>query len=396
MFGIPLEFIVFGIVLVAVSIYQRLALSIAVAGLAALVLLRLATGGQGLAGNAQFLLTHFLDEWVDIANLFLLLLGFAVVSNQFERSRLPEAMPRWLPKGWTSGLMLLVFVFVLSVFLDNIASALIGGVVARHVFQNRVSVGFQVAIVAAANGGGAGSVIGDTTSTMLWISGIQPLELAPAFVGGIAALAFFGPLAALQQRSFSPALDEAPHDVHIDWVRVGLVALILAALVATNLAASTSLAALAGVAPLLGLGVWVAIVLTASVRRPDWHIVPEATNGALFLIALVAAASLLPVERLPEASSGTVFGLGILSSVFNNIPLTALALKQGGYDWALLAYAVGFGGSMVWFGSSAGVAMTSLFPEGQSVAKWLRYGWHVPVSYLIGFAAMLVYRAMVT
>jgi len=43
--------------------------------------------------------------------------------------------------------------------------------------------------------------------------------------------------------------------------------------------------------------------------------------------------------------------------VFDNIPLTRLALEQGGYDWAALAYAVGFGGSMLWFGSSAGVAV---------------------------------------
>src|SRR5437763_4155599 len=32
-----------------------------------------------------------------------------------------------------------------------------------------------------------------------------------------------------------------------------------------------------------------------------------------------------------------------LSSVFDNIPLTALALEQGHYDWGALAYAVGFG-----------------------------------------------------
>ncbi len=49
--------------------------------------------------------------------------------------------------------------------------------------------------------------------------------------------------------------------------------------------------------------------------------------------------------------------------MFENIPLTALALKHGGYDWALLAYAVGFGGSLIWFGSSAGVLLTSQFPK---------------------------------
>jgi Na+/H+ antiporter NhaD/arsenite permease-like protein len=44
-------------------------------------------------------------------------------------------------------------------------------------------------------------------------------------------------------------------------------------------------------------------------------------------------ASLMPVEQLPAASWQTTFGLGFLSAVFDNIPLTALALKQGGYDW---------------------------------------------------------------
>ena len=66
--------------------------------------------------------------------------------------------------------------------------------------------------------------------------------------------------------------------------------------------------------------------------------------------------------------------------MFDNIPLTALALEQGGYDWPLLAYAVGFGGSMIWFGSSAGVALVGSFPEGRSVTAWLRHGWHVGVA----------------
>jgi hypothetical protein len=71
--------------------------------------------------------------------------------------------------------------------------------------------------------------------------------------------------------------------------------------------------------------------------------------------------------------------------VFDNIPLTALALKQGGYDWGFLAYTVGFGGSMVWFGSSAGVAIANMYPEAKSVGLWLRHGWFIAVSYLVGF-----------
>jgi hypothetical protein len=75
--------------------------------------------------------------------------------------------------------------------------------------------------------------------------------------------------------------------------------------------------------------------------------------------------------------------------VFDNIPLTALALEQGGYDWGMLAYAVGYGGSMLWFGSSAGVALCGLFPEGRSALAWLRGGWHVALGYVVGFAVLL-------
>ena len=97
----------------------------------------------------------------------------------------------------------------------------------------------------------------------------------------------------------------------------------------------------------------------------------------------------MPVERLPAASWPSAFGLGFLSSVFDNIPLTALALKQGGYDWGMLAYAVGFGGSMIWFGSSAGVAISNMYPEAKSVGRWVLNGWHVAVAYVIGFMVML-------
>jgi Na+/H+ antiporter NhaD/arsenite permease-like protein len=117
--------------------------------------------------------------------------------------------------------------------------------------------------------------------------------------------------------------------------------------------------------------------------------VPEAFKGSIFLLALVTCASMMPVEKLPPASWTSTLGLGFISAVFDNIPLTALALKQGGYDWGMLAYAVGFGGSMIWFGSSAGVAISNLFPEAKSVGRWLRHGWYIVVAYVLGFFAML-------
>jgi Na+/H+ antiporter NhaD/arsenite permease-like protein len=93
---------------------------------------------------------------------------------------------------------------------------------------------------------------------------------------------------------------------------------------------------------------------------------------------------------LPPASWGSTLALGFVSAVFDNIPLTKLALDQGGYDWGVLAYAVGFGGSMLWFGSSAGVAVANMFAQARDAGGWLRRGWHVPLAYLLGFAILLV------
>ena len=124
-------------------------------------------------------------------------------------------------------------------------------------------------------------------------------------------------------------------------------------------------------------------------RKPEWSLIPGAFKGSVFLLSLVTCASMMPVEALPPASWPTALALGFISAVFDNIPLTALALKQGGFDWGFLAYAVGFGGSMLWFGSSAGVAVANLFPEAKSVGQWLRHGWFVAVAYVVGFFVML-------
>jgi hypothetical protein len=68
-----------------------------------------------------------------------------------------------------------------------------------------------------------------------------------------------------------------------------------------------------------------------------------------------------------------------------------LAIKQDGYDWGFLAYAVGYGGSMLWFGSSAGVALSNMYPEAKSAGLWLRHGWHVIIAYVAGFIVLLMF-----
>ncbi len=392
--SIPLEFIFFGCVLAGVAFFHHYTLRIAVGGAVLISLYKILLSpfktGVGLAG----FIGHAGHEWVTLSNLFLLLLGFALLADHFEKSELPAAlpgiMPGFMPTDWRGCFMVLLLVFVLSGFLDNIAAAMIGGALANTVFKGRVHIGFLAAIVAASNAGGAGSVVGDTTTTMMWIAGVAPTEVVEAYLASAIALVIFGVPASLRQNVYQPIDSDPDANAHIDWTRVGIVVFILVAAVAVNVTINSRFNAISDLFPFLGATVWVAVLLMLPLRQPTWSLLPGAAKGAVFLLSLVWCASMMPVERLPLASWQTALGLGFLSAVFDNIPLTALALKQGGYDWGFLAYAVGFGGSMIWFGSSAGVAVANMFPQARSVGLWLRHGWFIPVAYVIGFFVMLL------
>jgi Na+/H+ antiporter NhaD/arsenite permease-like protein len=387
-FGIPVDFVLFALTLLGVAFFHHHTLKVALIGLGTIILYKnFVTGfkaGAGLYGLGM----HLLHEWVILTNLLGLLLGFALLAKHFEDSRIPAFLPRFLPDGWKGGFVLLAMIFVLSSFLDNIAAAMIGGTMAMTVFRGKVHIGYLAGIVAASNAGGAGSVVGDTTTTMMWIAGVPAIQVLDAFVAASVALVIFGIPAALQQHRHAPIVREPVGDTIIDWGRVAVVAIILAAAIGTNVVVNLHFNHLSDSFPFIGAAVWIAIFVTALVRKPDWALLPGAFLGSIFLLSLILCASLMPVERLPAASWQTALGLGFVSAVFDNIPLTALALKQGGYDWGYLAYAVGFGGSMIWFGSSAGVALSNIYPEAKSVGRWLRYGWPVPIAYVIGFFFM--------
>jgi Na+/H+ antiporter NhaD/arsenite permease-like protein len=387
---IPLEFAIFGVTLLGVALFHRHALTLALAGLVAVTAYKLLFGdfhGQpGFIG----LQWHLIEEWVIVANLFALLVGFALLSRHFEQSQVPQLLPRLLPDDWKGGLALLALVFVCSAFLDNIAAALIGATTAGALFRGKVHIGFLAAIVAAANAGGAGSVIGDTTTTMMWLDGVSPRHVLHAYVAAVVAFIVFAVPAARQQQRYSPIRKDPPPEVTVDWARLIVVLLILASAIAANIHANRLPDGQGAAFPYIGATVVGVILLLTPWRRPDWRVIPAAAKGSVFLLSLVLMASMMPVEQLPDASPQTTLGLGFVSAVFDNIPLTKLALDQGGYDWGALAYAVGFGGSMLWFGSSAGVAVSNLFPEAKSVRQWLIHGWYIAVAYVAGFLVFML------
>jgi Na+/H+ antiporter NhaD/arsenite permease-like protein len=384
---VRVEFIIFGLVLLGVALFHKHTFWVAVTGLTILVIFKLTfvTGfniGEHLFGKTPFfdqLINKNLrvGEWGIILNLLGLLLGFAILSKIFEESGVPDVLPKYLPNDWKGPLMLLVFVFILSSFLDNIAAALIGGTIALVVFKDRVHIGYIAALVAASNAGGCGSVVGDTTTTMMWIDGVSAFNVLHAYVAAFVAFLIFAWFSSHQQDKYQRIQRDASPGVKIDWLKILNVVLILVGAIISNI-----------LYDMPALGVWIGILIGAFIRPVPWKEIPGAIKGTVFLLSLVGCASLMPVEELPSASWVTAFALGLLSSVFDNIPLTRLCLEQGHFDWGMLAYSVGFGGSIIWFGSSAGVAITNKFPEARNVIQWIRKGWHVAAAYLIGFIAL--------
>ena len=381
---VRVEFIIFALILIGVALFNKQTFKVAIIGVSALILFKFIFVSHfdmfgHLFGTNSFS-AQIIDknmrqgEWGILLNLFGLLLGFSILAKIFKESGVPDILPDYLPDDWKGPFVLLIFVCVISSFLDNIAAALIGGTIAMVVFKNKVHIGYIAAIVAASNAGGSGSVVGDTTTTMMWIDGVSPFNVLHAFIASGIALLFFSWFASHQQDKYQRIQKDAKPYVKVDKGRLLIVALILVGAIISNF-----------IYDMPALGVWIAIIIGAIFRPIPWKEVPGAVKGTIFLLCLVLSASLMPVKDLPDASWLTAFILGFVSAVFDNIPLTKLCLDQGHYDWGMLAYTVGFGGSMIWFGSSAGVAITNEFPEARNVGKWLKYGWHITVAYIIGF-----------
>src|SRR5690242_7908284 len=98
--GAPIDFVLFGLMLAGIALYHRHTLRVALTGLAAIVVYELATGGFGTEPGLSGLALHLEHEWVTLANLLGLLLGFALLAQHFDESNVTSHLPRVLPGDW--------------------------------------------------------------------------------------------------------------------------------------------------------------------------------------------------------------------------------------------------------------------------------------------------------
>lgn len=304
--------------------------------------------------------------------------------------------------------------FFLSAILDNLTTTIVMvSLIQRLIARRDDRLLFASLIVIAANAGGAWTVIGDVTTTMLWIGGqISPLKVMgsvflPSLVNLLIPLAFVS--LSLRGRTIAaPSKDGGLHGVD-PFERNVMFYLGLGVLVAVPAFKTlTHLPPFMGV--LLGLGiVW--LVGEIVHRNKDEHVRQPLTLahaltridmgsivffvGILLAVACLEHAGLLSMlAKWLDATFGRqdviVVILGLLSAVIDNVPLVAATM--GMYDlahyptdsflWEFIAYCAGTGGSILIIGSAAGVAAMGL-----ERIEFLWYARRIAVPALAGYLA---------
>lgn len=322
--------------------------------------------------------------------------GFTVITDRIRTNKRVSLL-------WLVGLI----TFFLSAALDNLTTTIVMVSLLRKLIADAKERWFYAGIVViAANAGGAWSPIGDVTTTMLWIgnqisaSGIVMSLFLPSLVCLLVPLVLLS--FRLKGEAERPALDEHENNVNptTPFERNLVFALGIGALLFVPIFKTvTHLPPYMGV--LLGLGVlWVVTeIIHRGKNDEDKH--PLSVIGVLrridmpsvlfFLGILLAVSSLATAGHLVQVATwlkdglGDVYAIniaiGLLSSVVDNVPLVAGAMKMyplvspealtaassadagwlthflaDGRFWEMLAYCAGTGGSCLIIGSAAGVA----------------------------------------
>lgn len=279
--------------------------------------------------------------------------------------------------------------FFLSAIIDNLTTTIVMIQIARKFFKGENFVISAAGIVIAANAGGAFSPIGDVTTIMLWLSG--KFSSADIILKGFfpsLTLAFVSMI-----MLYSKIVESAYDSTNEIITKLGRSEKIIISLVFSSFALPL-LMNLFKLPPylglLIGLGmVWVTIDLFREYKPKQSHLdasiesfIKKCDIASLkFFVGILLAVSALNNLHILEYFSSVLYGhdpsinriilgnigLGIFSSIVDNVPLTAIAIKILNISstslWVLMALTVGTGGSLLVIGSAAGVVAMGMVKE---------------------------------
>ena len=295
---------------------------------------------------------------------------------------------------------------ILSAVLDNLTTSIVMIMILRKLVQDKNDrMWFAVCVIIAANAGGAFSPIGDVTTIMLWNGkmitalGVISEIIVPSFI------AFIVPTAVMQMHlhgELPKVVDKREAEIsNITKMERNIIFI----LGVGGLCSVPVFHSLTELPPFMGILLVLAILWTVTeiiYRRNDEHdpMAKRVTkmltridmSTILFFLGILMAVATLSeigvlrqLGELLDKEIGNHYlvtgAIGVLSSIVDNVPLVAGAMKMypmgavgtdfgvDGIFWQLLAYCAGVGGSMLIIGSAAGVVVMGL--------EKLTFGWYM-------------------
>lgn len=408
--------IVFGLGYLAIAFEHKLFLNkSALALLVGTVLwaiIALSQGAEGLmhlteASGEIFSIVAFLLAAMALVEVLVHYKFFDVIRGKLFALKLPERKQFWVISAIT---------FCLSAFLDNLTATIVMIQISRQFFKGENLLRTAAAVIVAANAGGAFSPIGDVTTIMLWIAKkftafeIISMGFLPSVLLWLVATTLIG-------RSLKGETSDTANEVLTKLTRSekGVVGLVFVSFFLPVFANAIGLPPYMGL--LFGLAlVWLSVDILKQISRRHTHLeasIEELLRKAdiaslqFFIGILFAVAALKELGALALLADflygaeptllgivGGNIGLGFLSAILDNVPLTAIAIgilpTANAALWVLLALTAGTGGSLLLIGSVAGVVAMGMVKELTFVRYFQIAFLPALLAYLVGVAVWCV------
>lgn len=353
--------------------------------------------------NDSIQTNHQLNEnLLEIATLWLFLMSaMTFVAYLNSKGFISALVQRILPKSISErGLMFVIaiFAFVFSSFADNVTATLVAiAVVMNLQLEVKKRLKYATLIVFSVNSGGVSLITGDVTTLMIFLENKVTISnllilILPSFLGvlTLASLLSFG-LSGNVQLSQTRLKIEKP-DI--------IIAIIFMLTISGTLLLNVFFQIPPVLSFLFGLSVMflVANMLPKKKNEDVLHYIREVEYdallfflGVLLLVGILKEIGVLSgftelYEFLPAMQVNYI--VGFMSSVIDNVPLTAALLKADVEmkvtEWLMLTYATGVGGSILVIGSAAGIIAMSKIKE-LSFMSYLRNIGYLTIAYTVGY-----------
>jgi len=355
---------------------------------------------------------------VEIAGIFFfLLVAMTYIEAMIDRGVFSALRYRLVSRGytykklfWVTGLL----AFFISPVADNLTTALILSTVLLTIDKENKNflVPGAINIVVAANAGGAWSPFGDITTLMVWVAGkgsfTEFLFLFPAAIVGWYVTALL--LSRFVPDGEPPFnADEKKEEIlEGGKVIIGLFALTIAMAVLSHqvLHLPAMWGMMFGLA-FLKLYVYYINQNSGPTKLNAFSWIAKIENDTLlFFFGILAAVGGLHFlgfleyfTALYNQFGATVvnIGVGFLSAVVDNVPVMSAVLKADpnmGADaqsqWMLVTMTAGVGGSLISFGSAAGVGVMGKMHGIYTFSSHMKYAWTVLLGYIVSIAIWYV------